>query len=138
MTTTLLCTCPPAPFPTDLLCSLTRRSKFLVSTYLLSTTSTGRKNFLTVIREDFYGKLLPRSQEDTLGVTLTTDHLSNYYFYSSWILGQVHSYKLKTCSFHHENQLLQKFNDIYTWVLKYIFQPLTSWRLSEAISFSMV
>ena len=65
---------PPAPFPTSLLFSLTRRSKFLVSTYLLSTTSTGRKNFLTVIREDFYGKLLPRSQEDTLGVTLTTDH----------------------------------------------------------------
>jgi hypothetical protein len=89
MTTILLCTCPPAPFPTDLLCSLTRRSKFLVSTYLLSTTSTGRKNFLTVIREDFYGKLLSRSQEDTLGVTLTTDLLSNYYSYCGQILGQV-------------------------------------------------
>jgi hypothetical protein len=29
--------------------------------------------------------------------------------------------KLKTCSLYHENLLLQKFNDIYTQVLTYIY-----------------
>ena len=123
--TTLICTCPH-PLSYGTVCSLTRRSKFLVSTYLLSTTSTGRKNFLTVIREDFYGKLLPRSQEDTLGVTLTTDHLSNYYFYSSWILGQVH-FIMK----------INFYKSLMTCIPRFLhnfFQPLTSWRLSEAVS----
>ena len=45
--------------------------------------------------------------------------------------------KLKTYSIYHENPFLQKFCNIITQVLNF-FQPLTSWRLSEAISVSMV
>ena len=46
--------------------------------------------------------------------------------------------KLETYSLYHENLLLQKFKDMYTQVLTHFFQPLTSWRLSEAVSVSMV
>ena len=37
---------------------------------------------------------------------------------------------LKTCSLYHEKLFIQKFDDIIT-------QPLTSWRLSEAVSASI-
>ena len=37
--------------------------------------------------------------------------------------------KLKINSLYHENLLLQKFNDMYTQVLTFFLQPLTSWRL---------
>ena len=37
------------------------------------------------------------------------------------ILGESGLLKLKTCSLYHENLLLQKFNDMYTQVLKYFF-----------------
>ena len=39
--------------------------------------------------------------------------------------------KLKTCSLYHEKQ---KFKVISSQVLDNFFQPLTSWRLSEAVS----
>ena len=48
-------------------------------------------------------------------------------------------FKLKTCSLYHKKLLMQKFNDMITQVLKeFFFQPLTSWRLSEAVSVSIL
>ena len=44
---------------------------------------------------------------------------------------------LKTCSLYHEKLFIQKFKVISSQVLNNFFQPLTSWRLSEAYSVSM-
>ena len=41
---------------------------------------------------------------------------------------------LITCSLYHEKLFIQKFNDMITQVLNNFFQPLTSLRLSEAVS----
>ena len=46
--------------------------------------------------------------------------------------------KLKNCSLYHENLLLQKFIDVITQVLGNVFQPLTSWRLSNAVCVSIL
>ena len=43
---------------------------------------------------------------------------------------------LKTCSLYHEKLFIQKFKDISSQVLNNFFQPLKSWRLSEAVSVS--
>ena len=46
--------------------------------------------------------------------------------------------KLKTCSLYHEHLFIQKFKVIRARFLTTFFQPLTSWRLSEAVSVSML
>ena len=63
--------------------------------------------------------------------------VSNYYYCSGGNLGDHVPLKLKTCALYHENLLLKKFNDVITQVLEFFFQPLTSWRLSKAISVSI-
>ena len=45
---------------------------------------------------------------------------------------------LKTCSLYHEKLFIQKVNDISSQVFNnFFFQPLISWRLSEAVSVSI-
>jgi hypothetical protein len=44
---------------------------------------------------------------------------------------------LKTCSLYHEKLFIQKVNDISSQVYNNFFQPLISWRLSEAVSVSI-
>ena len=44
---------------------------------------------------------------------------------------------LITCSLYHEKLFIQKFKVISSQVLNNFFQPLTSWRLSEAVSVSI-
>ena len=44
---------------------------------------------------------------------------------------------LKTCSLYHEKLFIQKVNDISSQVFNNFFQPLISWRLSEAVSVSI-
>ena len=44
---------------------------------------------------------------------------------------------LETCSLYLEKLFIQKFKDISSQVLNNFFQPLTSWRLSEAVSVSL-
>ena len=45
---------------------------------------------------------------------------------------------LKTCSLYHEKLFIKKFYDMITKVHNnFFFQPLTSWRLSEAVSVSI-
>ena len=44
---------------------------------------------------------------------------------------------LKTCSLYHKKVFIQKGNDISSQVFNNFFQPLTSWRLSEAVFIGM-
>ena len=46
--------------------------------------------------------------------------------------------KLKTCSLYHEILFIQKVKVISTQVLNNFFSASKSWRLSEAVSISMV
>ena len=63
---------------------------------------------------------------------------SNYYSCSGRSLDRVWPSKTQNLFTLYENIILQKFTDTIIQVLKFFFQPLTSWRLSEAVSVSMV